>query len=182
MSFFKTPKGTELPILDMRGKPYLQVAHRIVWFREEKPNWRIETNLIVFEPGVTVAKATIFNEQNQIMATAHKREDTKGFFDHLEKAETGAIGRALALVGYGTQFCADELDEGKRLADSPMPPARTSPKPEAPKQYPKDALVPPVKPAPKAAVPKAEQAPKIQSAFEAFANPNAQMTENDLPF
>ena len=39
----KTTKGTELPTIDLHGKPYLQVAHRIVWFREERPDWRIKT-------------------------------------------------------------------------------------------------------------------------------------------
>src|SRR5262249_10461456 len=29
----------------------------------------------------------------------------------------------LALIGYGTQFCADELDEGDRIVDSPAVPA-----------------------------------------------------------
>jgi hypothetical protein len=119
MKSFQTKKGTELPLLDMRGKPYLQVAHRLVWFREEKPEWRIETELLVSEKDLTVAKATIRDSSGNIISTAHKREDVKGFADHMEKSETGAIGRALAMVGYGTQFCADELDEGSRLADSP---------------------------------------------------------------
>ncbi len=35
-----------------------------------------------------------------------------------EKAETAAIGRALAHAGFGTQFTAD--DEGEHLADSPV--------------------------------------------------------------
>src|SRR5690606_32778738 len=29
-------------------------------------------------------------------------------------------GRALALIGFGTQFCADELDEGERIVDAPV--------------------------------------------------------------
>jgi len=36
---------------------------------------------------------------------------------------TGAIGRALAALGYGTAY-ALELDEGERVADSPVQPAR----------------------------------------------------------
>ena len=36
-----------------------------------------------------------------------------------EKAETKAVGRALAMLGYGTQF-APELDEGERIVDSPV--------------------------------------------------------------
>lgn len=126
MSIFKTKKGTELPLLKLKGNDYLQVAHRLVWFREEHPDWRIETKLIIREADESIAVAVIKNEKGKVMATAHKRENTKGFADHLEKAETGAVGRALAMVGYGTQFCADELDEGDRLADAPVPPASVS--------------------------------------------------------
>jgi hypothetical protein len=61
-----------------------------------------------------------------VIATSHKHESAAGFGDYREKAETGAIGRALALCGYGTQF-APEFDEEERLADSPMPPLKTAP-------------------------------------------------------
>jgi len=117
---FKTPAGTVLPILNLRGKDYLTVAYRIVWFREVYPSWRIVTEFLIMEPEFTVAKASIINEIGNCMATAHKSETSKGFADHMEKAETGAIGRALALVGFGTAFCADDLDEGARLADAPI--------------------------------------------------------------
>jgi len=121
MNHFKTKAGTELPILQLKGKDYLQVAHRLVWFREERPTWSVETEFLKLEDKFAIAKATIKNEAGQIMATGHKREDASHFPDFMEKAETGAIGRSLAYIGYGTQFCADELDEGQRLADSPVP-------------------------------------------------------------
>jgi hypothetical protein len=54
------------------------------------------------------------------MATATKMENVRGFPDYLEKSETGAVGRALAFCGYGTQF-APELEESNRLADAPYP-------------------------------------------------------------
>lgn len=116
---FKTPKGTVLPLLDMRGKPYLQVAHRMVWFREERPDWRIETSFVQLNENYAIACAKIMNEAGHVMSMGHKREDQKHFPDFMEKAETGAIGRALAMIGYGTQFAPD-LDEGERLADSPV--------------------------------------------------------------
>jgi hypothetical protein len=119
MKTFKTPKGTELPLLDLRGKDYLQVAHRIVWFREEKPLWRIQTDIHFTDNTQSVVRASILDESGNIMAQGTKSETAKGFADHLEKAETGSIGRALALCGYGTQF-APEFDEGERLADSPL--------------------------------------------------------------
>ena len=39
--------------------------------------------------------------------------------DYIEKAETGAIGRALAMCGYGT-LQAPGFDEQDRLADTPV--------------------------------------------------------------
>lgn len=117
---FKTEKGTELPISDIRGRSYLEVKHRLVWFREVKPLWGIETHIIEVSKDSAIVNAVIKDEQGRILATAHKHENKQGFGDFLEKAETGAIGRALALVGFGTQFTGDELEEGERLADSPI--------------------------------------------------------------
>lgn len=118
----KTKAGTQLPLIDLKGKPYLQVAHRLVWMREEHQDWSIETEINGDET-VTIAKAIIKDATGRIIATAHKREHKVHFQDHAEKAETGAIGRALALCGYGTQFAPD-MDEGDRIVDSPV--ARTT--------------------------------------------------------
>ena len=122
MKTFKTKAGTELPLLDLRGKDYLQVAHRLVWFREEHPTWTIKTDVADdFQNHRCLATAWIIDEKGTTLSMGHKVEDAKGFADYVEKAETGAIGRALAMVGYGTQFAPD-LDEGDRLADSPVTP------------------------------------------------------------
>lgn len=117
---FKTKAGTDLPLLNLKGKDYLRVAHRVLWFREEHPNWTISTEFVGVNEKAALAKATISNEVGRIMAIAHKYEDLQDFRDYREKAETGSIGRALALVGYGTQFCAHELDEGERIVDAPQ--------------------------------------------------------------
>ena len=123
---YTTKNGTQLPLMNIRGKPYLQVAHRLIWFREDHPAWRISTRIVSGEvtSHFAVVRAEISDSEGTLIASAHKLETEKGFPDFLEKAETGAIGRALALIGYGTQFCADELNEGNRLADSPTQPAR----------------------------------------------------------
>lgn len=122
MSTFKTTKGTVLPMRDIRGNDYLDVKYRVVWFREDHPDWAIETELISVTDNSAYAKATIRDEKGRIITTSHKFENVQGFPDFIEKCETGAIGRALALIGYGTQFCADDLDEGKRIVDSPVEP------------------------------------------------------------
>lgn len=122
-----TKAGTKLPLADIKGKPYLQVAHRLVWFREEHPDWTINTEVVEWNQDQKwiVMRGTILDDAGRMIATALKSESAKGFPDYIEKAETGAIGRALAMCGYGTQF-DPELDEGDRLADSPVQPATRS--------------------------------------------------------
>lgn len=118
-----TRKGTELPLIDLQGKPYLQVAHRIVWYREEHPNGDIQTEPIQITEDYAIFKTVIYDAEGKRLSSGHKKETQCGFGDFIEKAETGAIGRALALAGFGTQF-EPELDEGDRLADSPIPIAK----------------------------------------------------------
>jgi len=124
MNYFKTPKGTQLPFLNLKGKDYLQVAHRLVWFREEHPAWTILTEIKQHDEVESVVCAKILDENGRILATAHKQQSAKGFAAHLEKAEAGAVGRALAFLGFGTTH-AQELEEDEstpmeQLPDSPM--------------------------------------------------------------
>jgi len=132
-----TPKGTILPLLLMPRKhkdkntgqwietikAYLQVAQRLVWFREDHPDWSIKTQMLERSPEHALFKAEIYDEKSNLISTAHKQEQVQHWADFIEKAETGSVGRALANCGYGTQF-APELDEGDRLADSPTEPKR----------------------------------------------------------
>lgn len=106
-------------LIDIKGKKYLPVAARLIWFREDHPDYSIETEIIERIEGGAILKATIKNAEGQVLSTAHKMETKQGFSDYLEKAETGSIGRGLALIGYGTQFTLD-LEEGNRLADAPQ--------------------------------------------------------------
>lgn len=103
------------------GRMYLPVAARLIWFRMEKPDWGIVTSPIEInmEKRYAIFSATIYNAEGKIMATATKMENVQGFADWAEKCETGAVGRALAFCGYGTQH-ASELDEADRFADAPQ--------------------------------------------------------------
>jgi hypothetical protein len=126
-------------------KDYLPVQWRLVWFRRECPEGTITTELLDLNraeeceteisvwdestrkykkevkhaKGVAVFKATVTDGKGGV-ATGTKTENAACFPDYLEKAETGSIGRALAALGYGTQF-APELDEGEeRIVDAPV--------------------------------------------------------------
>lgn len=126
------------------AKDYLPVQWRLVWFREQCPQGTIDTEELevdldremeeeVFvwssekrrsEKVVKRAKGyarykAIVTDGKGGRATGTKSEKAASFPDYIEKAETGAIGRALAALGYGTQFAPD-LDEAHRIVDSPV--------------------------------------------------------------
>jgi hypothetical protein len=113
--------------INLKGKQYLPVAPRIAWFREEHPDWTIMTYAVPELSGIDYCTfaAEIHDASGRLIAKAHKTEHEKHFADYREKAETGAIGRALALCGYGTLF-AQELEEpitpagDMRIVDAPQ--------------------------------------------------------------
>lgn len=108
-------------LMDLKGRAYLQVMWRLVWFRDEHPNWNIETAIqsLDIENGHAVFTCKICDENGVQKSSGYGSESIKDFRDYIEKAETKAVGRALAMLGYGTQF-SPELDEGERIVDSPV--------------------------------------------------------------
>lgn len=131
-------------VMQLQGKDYLPVSWRLVWFREVCPGGSIETEMVHLDldreteevamiwneqlrrkekvvkkaPGFCIFKATVTDGRGG-SATAYKSEKAASFPDWLEKCETGAVGRALAMLGYGTQFTGPEFDEQHRIVDSP---------------------------------------------------------------
>src|SRR5215216_4196714 len=104
---------------------YLPVAARIAWFRKDHPCWSIITKVEKWGDKAVVMKAIIKDMLGSVIATARKKETEIGFPDYIEKAETGAIGRALAMCGYGT-LQAPDFDEQERLADAPVEKAKNA--------------------------------------------------------
>lgn len=128
----KTSKGNDLPLMNLKGKDYLQVAYRLQWLADDIESYEIETKFLSLSSEETVAQATItlYGKDGKVVrkASATKRETKKDFSDHTEKAETGASGRALAMLGFGTQHAVADLDEGARIVDSPLPaPVKSAP-------------------------------------------------------
>lgn len=110
-------------LMNLKGKEYLQVMWRLVWFREEKPLWSIDTKLEQLTDNHAVFSAKIYDENGVQKSAGYGSESIKDFRDFIEKAETKAVGRALAMLGYGTQFAPemDECEDGKdRIVDSPV--------------------------------------------------------------
>lgn len=116
----------------LSGKDYLEVKWRLVWFRTACPLGAIETECVYQDDKRAVFKAIVRAHTWQdgdttvkdvpMMATGHGSETAGDFRDYLEKAETKAIGRALAALGFGTQF-TDDHDFGAaqgRVVDAPV--------------------------------------------------------------
>lgn len=120
---------------NLKGSQYLDVRWRVCWFRDEHPDGYIKTKLVEHDAvaghAVFKARAGYFQRVHfedghdayppttEVYATGYGSETRKDFADYLEKSETKAVGRALAMLGYGTQF-AQELEEGERIVDSPV--------------------------------------------------------------
>jgi len=79
---------------------HLPIAARIAWFRTDHPYWAITTEVEQLTDRAVVMKATIKDMQGVVIATARKKETEVGLPDCIEKADTRAIGRALAMCGY----------------------------------------------------------------------------------
>ena len=103
------------------GADYLEVKWRLVWLRETFPDAEIETELVRHEGAFAVFKANV-RVPGGGSATGWGSEGADDFRDYIEKAETKALGRALAALGFGTQFCPD-FDFGAaagKVVDSPV--------------------------------------------------------------
>ena len=117
-------------MMSLKGKAYLDVANRLLWFvRDQRDfivrgvatcNYIIRSELVEqdrqagFAQFKTYVRDVLGNE-----ATMYGSETAKDFGDYAEKASTKSLGRALAMLGYGTA-AAPEMDEGDRIVDTPV--------------------------------------------------------------
>lgn len=127
-------------LMNLKGKDYLNVQHRMIWFIRDQRNliarglgqmaYKVNTEQVEVDRQTgyacfkTYVRDVLGNE-----AIMYGSETQKDFPDYAEKASTKSLGRALAMLGYGTQF-APEMDEDERVVDSP-PAQTTRPHPPA---------------------------------------------------
>src|SRR5258708_2764780 len=99
---------------------YLPVAWRLYWFRIDNPKGKIDSHALTLdlERGAAIFETYVEREDGG-SARMHGSETAGDWKDYIEKAQTKSLGRALAAVGYGSQFTDDEFTEGERIVDSP---------------------------------------------------------------
>src|SRR3989337_1099394 len=93
-------------LTDLNGRDYLEVKWRLLWLRTERPDAVISTEMVRHEAGLALFRALVRLPEGG-EASGWGSETSSDFTDYIEKAETKALGRALAALGYGTQFCED---------------------------------------------------------------------------
>jgi len=114
---------TKLPTIKLQGKDYAQVKDRLNEFRVANPRGLIETTPMMQADGSIMFKARIVKDKSDpasAEATGHSMGSNKGL-KAFEKVETIAVGRALALLGYGSDgsiASSEEMEEFEEYKDS----------------------------------------------------------------
>lgn len=107
--------------IDIKGKNYVLVSDRIIYFNENYPNGSITTKLISdWNSDLIVIKSTVipdiekplrkFTGYSQAVVGQGMVNKTAA----LENAETSAVGRALGMIGIGVIDSVASADEMKK--------------------------------------------------------------------
>ena len=102
----------------IKGKAYVLVANRIVYFNETYPKGYIQTQLKSENDSfLVIVKAKItpdISQQDRFFTGYSQAKWGEGYINKtsaLENAETSAVGRALAMMGIGVIDSIASVDE-----------------------------------------------------------------------
>lgn len=98
-----------------KKKYYVSVAARVAAFREMCPTGLISTSIIEMADGVVTMIATVKDENGKVLATGLAQEkESSGFINktsYIENCETSAVGRALGMLGIGSDEQMASVEE-----------------------------------------------------------------------
>ena len=109
--------------IDFKGKKYVLVSDRVIFFNETYPDGSITTELVSTPEAETVIiKATVKPNDKQTFTGYSQATWGNGYINKtsaLENAETSAVGRALAFMGIGVIDSIASVDEINKATDEP---------------------------------------------------------------
>lgn len=104
-----------LPRVDVKGKQYSMVAGRVQAFRQLIPDGSITTEVISLDNSRVVMKAIIADASGRVLATGTAFEERGTSYinktSYIENCETSAVGRALGMLGLGTENSVASAEE-----------------------------------------------------------------------
>lgn len=106
---------TKLKTINIKGKEYVEVNERLIYFRKNFPNYSLTTDIVEkTEQSITIL-ASILNEEGRVIANGLAEEFKGSTFinktSYVENCETSAWGRALANFGIGLKTSVASADE-----------------------------------------------------------------------
>ena len=134
-AFEDLQKANELiNTMDIKGKNYAPVNERIKAFRSVYPTGFITTDILYHDDGTILMKATAgyyinildsetntYIQQKVILGTGTAQEEKDSSFinktNYVENAETSAIGRCLAMCGFGIDNSIASAEEVKNAKE-----------------------------------------------------------------
>ena len=100
----------QLPTVDIKGKPYVEVKTRVQWFRKNIENGCIETEILYFDKE-SITCQTKVHVNGALVATGMAHEDKNASAvnktSFVECCETSSVGRALGMLGIGISTSVD---------------------------------------------------------------------------
>lgn len=109
-------ENNKLPTINLKGKEYVQVKDRVIYFNENYPNGKIATSIITSNGDMVTFKCKITPDiaTPTRYFTGHSfgtLQEVKAF----EKLESVAVGRCLAMMGIGVIESIASADEMHRF-------------------------------------------------------------------
>ncbi len=122
-------------LIDYKGNDYLPVSDALVWFWHDRhqrgEGATIYTEAVELTQGIEmVCTIRVLSPEGREVCLVTGRKTVSGAQNQngREKAETGAVGRALRFLGYGADAAGDELEEAHGDSGAPAA-ARASKQP-----------------------------------------------------
>jgi|TARA_R110001632_G_scaffold29145_4_gene77542 hypothetical protein len=108
---------TQLKSVNIKGKQYVEVNERLIYFRNNYPNFSLTSQVLEKTDKSILILATITNADGKIISTGMAEEEKGSTFinktSYVENCETSAWGRALANFGIGLDTSVASAEEVK---------------------------------------------------------------------